>query len=433
MAMLGVGSNGTAIMAAVPTMATELSLSRLAVQWTINAYLVVSGASIVMGGAAADRFGARNTAIAGLGLFAIASSLIAIAGNAQTLIAARALQGIAAAFAVPSTMADIRNSAPLVRQRAAIGAWTGYLMLGFSVGPLIGGALTHFTSWRAIFWLNVVLVSAAAIGLGLGGAPTRGAVSTLSKPLDSLGFLLLAVFMVSLIFALQELPHVPWRSIEVIGPLALALASFIYLVRIELRARAPLFDVRFFGNRAFAMGTIMASLSMMSILSLLLYYNLYAQSAEGLGLTPLEAGVSLLPLCVALLVVAVTASRSAERFSSRTTITMGMVLLVVGSATVGAGTLAGTFAVLSIGLFTSGAALALPYSTAPQLALSALSQAQAGQGSGMINACTFLGGSIGVAAGSIAYTWGGFTAVMVMLALTGILGAVLGRCIPGTS
>jgi MFS family permease len=171
----------------------------------------------VVGGAAADRFGARNTAIGGLALFAIASSLIAIAGNAHTLIAARALQGIAAAFAVPSTMAHVRNSAALVRQPAAIGAWTGFLMLGFSVGPLIGGTLTHFASWRVIFWLNVALMFAATIGLGFGGGPTRRSEPDSSKSVDSLGFILLAVFMVSLIVALQELPYVPWRSIEVIG------------------------------------------------------------------------------------------------------------------------------------------------------------------------------------------------------------------------
>jgi MFS family permease len=429
-AMLAVGTNSTAIMAALPTMRTELSLGPAGLQWTINAYLVVSGACIVMGGAAADRFGARKTAMVGLALFAIASSFIATAGSEHTLLAARALQGIAAAFAVPSTLADIRNSAPSERQGTAIGAWTGFLMLGFSVGPLIGGALTHFASWRVIFWLNAVLMLAAIAGLGLGGPAARRTDATPGRPADWLGFVLLAVFMVSLVFALQELPHAARGSLEVAGPLALALTAFVCLLRVELRAETPLFDVRFFGNRAFAMGALISSLSIMSVMSLLLYYNLYSQSQEGLGLTPLEAGASLLPLCVALLTLAISASSTAARVGLRATLMVGMALVVIGSATLGIATVMGGFFVLAIGFFVLGAGLALPSAIAPQLALSALSRTQTGQGSGMVNACTFLGGSIGVAVGAIAFAWGGFAAVLAMLAFVGMLGVTLSRWIP---
>jgi len=96
-------------------------------------------------------------------------------------------------------------------------------------------------------------------------------------------------------------------------------------------------------------------------------------------------------------------------------------------------TVAVGFGVLAIGFFVLGAGLALPYATAPQLALSSLSEAQAGQGSGMVSACTFLGGSIGVAAGAIAFAWSGFVAVLVMLAFIGALGVALGRWIPGAA
>src|SRR5262249_50524969 len=147
------------------TMHAELALGASGVQLTINAYLVVSAACIVLGGAAADRFGARKTAVLGLAVFAIGSSLIATGEQEGTLIAARALQGIGAAFAVPSTLADVRISAQPERQASAMGAWTGFLMLGFSAGPLIGGALTHFASWRAIFWLIFVLMFVAIGGL----------------------------------------------------------------------------------------------------------------------------------------------------------------------------------------------------------------------------------------------------------------------------
>ena len=163
--MLAVGANSTAIMAALPAMRTELALGPAGVQWAVNAYLVVSAAFIVLGGEAADRFGARVTAMAGLALFGVASCIIATAGTQPALLAGRALQGLAAAFAVPSTLAAVDTGAAPERRAAAIGAWSGFLMLGFSIGPLLGGALTHVTSWRVIFWLNVVLMAAAIAGL----------------------------------------------------------------------------------------------------------------------------------------------------------------------------------------------------------------------------------------------------------------------------
>ena len=122
------------------------------------------------------------------------------------------------------------------------------------------------------------------------------------------------------------------------GPFTLAVVAFALLLRAELRTETPLFDVRFFARRAFTMGVVIASLSMMSIMCLLLYYNLYAQSREGLGLTALQAGASLLPLCVALLTLAISASTLVARVGLRTAITAGMVLVVIGSAALGAAT-----------------------------------------------------------------------------------------------
>ena len=110
LAMLGVGVNSTAIMAALPTMRTDFGLGEIGTQWTINAYLVVSASCIVLGGKAADLFGARLVSIAGLALFAIASCIIALAGSEDALLAGRALQGVSAAFAVPCTLAAVGAS-----------------------------------------------------------------------------------------------------------------------------------------------------------------------------------------------------------------------------------------------------------------------------------------------------------------------------------
>src|SRR5215469_5004817 len=276
--MLAVGINSTAIMAALPSMRTELGLSAAGVEWAVNAYLVVSAAFIVLGGQAADRFGARPAAVAGSALFAVASCIIANAGTQAELLAGRALQGLAAAVAVPGTLAAVDTSAAPERRGAAIGAWTGFLMLGFSIGPLLGGALTHVTSWRVIFWLNVLLMSAAFAGLASARAVAARAERTQGRRADWIGFVLLATFMVSLVYGLQAVPQARAAPLAVIAPLALAAAAFVLLLIVESRAEAPLLDLSFFRRRGFVLGVAISSLSMFSIMSLLLYFNLYAQS-----------------------------------------------------------------------------------------------------------------------------------------------------------
>ena len=411
-------------------MQTELSLSPAGVQWAVNAYLVASAACIVLGGRAADRFGARPASMVGLAVFGVASCIIALADTQSALLAGRTLQGFAAALAVPCTLAAVDANAAPERRAAAIGTWTGFLMLGFSIGPLLGGALTHITGWRAIFWLNALLMLVAIGGMASAGVATARADAKQGPRADWIGFILLATFMVALVFRLHALPHVEAAPLPVIGPFVLAAAAFVLLLSVEARAEAPLVDLSFFARRELVMGAAIGSLSMFSIVSLLLYFNLYAQSREGLGLTALEAGASLLPLSAALLALALSASAVAARVGLRNAMTGGMALIAIASAVIAVASCGGGTALLAIGFLAMGAGLAVPYASAPPLALSALSSTQTGQGSGIVNACTFLGGSCGVAGGAIAFALGGFVAVLTMIALAGIIGAVLSRGIP---
>ena len=429
-AMLAVGTNSTAIMAALPNMRVELSLSPGDVEWVVNAYLIVSAVFIVLGGRAADRFGARLASIIGLALFGAGSCMIAIASTQVALLAGRALQGFAAALAVPGTLAAVDTSAPPERRAAAIGAWTGFLMLGFSIGPLFGGVLSHVAGWRVIFWLNIPLMLGAGGGLAWAGlAPPRVDRGPRRRG-DWIGFVLLATLMVSLIFGLHELPHASVAPLRVAGLFVLTVTALLLLLAVESRVEAPLVQLNFFTRRGFVMGAAIASLSMFNIMSLLLYFNLYAQSREGLSLTALEAGVALLPLSAALLALALSASIMAARVGLRNVMTGGMALVAVGSAIIGTAIVEGGMIFLTIGFLVMGAGLAVPYALAPRLALSALSPAQTGQGSGIVNACTFVGGSAGVAGGATAFALGGLLGVLALIGLASVIGAFFSRGIP---
>jgi len=422
--MLAVGNNSTAIMAALPAMQSELALSHATVQWAVNSYLLASACFIVLGGKAADRFGAAQSSAAGSALFGIASLGLALAPDGAVVLAARALQGLAAALAVAGTLAAVSAGASERERARSIGAWSGFVMLGFSVGPLVGGALSHYAGWRTVFWLNVPAMAMAA-GLLLadrhgGGVPARQAERT-----DWLGVVLLAVFMTALIFGLHALPEgasAPWAAI---APLAVAALALTGLLRVEARSKEPLLDLAFFARRNFALAVGVQFVSMFNIMTLLLYYNLFAQAAQGLAFSAIEAGLSLLPLSLALFGVARAAPRLATRFGLARVMAAGMLLTTLGCAVVGIAVAGAGMVMLTLGLLAIGAGIALPYASGPRLGLAALPADAAGQASGILNSCSFLGGTVGVTAGGIALGIAGFPGVLAVIALSALIGAGL--------
>jgi MFS family permease len=225
LAMLSVGDNSTAVMAALPAMTRDLQLDSAAVEWVVNAYLLAAAVFILLGGEAADRVGARRSSTAGIALFALASLIIALAPSGIIVIGARALQGLGAAFAAAGTLAAATES-PESERAGAIAAWTGFLMLGFSIGPLVGGAVTHYAGWRFNFWLNVLAIVPAAIMLAMRPGPPGRKADTL----DWLGVWLLAVFMVSLILGLRSLPSIRSLPQATIVPAAVAIFAFAALI-----------------------------------------------------------------------------------------------------------------------------------------------------------------------------------------------------------
>jgi hypothetical protein len=237
---------------------------------------------------------------------------------------------------------------------------------------------------------------------------------------------LLAVFMVSLVIGLHALPEAGDSPLHVAGPLGLAAAALAGMALVERRREAPLVAFEFFTRRRFVLGVATGSLSMFNIMSLLLYFNLFAQSRIGLGYTPLGAGAALLPLSATLLAVALSATRVVARVGLRVALAFGMGLVVIASGIIAGGIAGGGIVVILAGFLVMGAGLALPYASAPRLALSALAPEQAGKGSGMINACTFLAGSVGVAGGAIAEELGGFSGVLALVAIAGLIGAAFG-------
>jgi DHA2 family multidrug resistance protein-like MFS transporter len=417
LAMLAVGENSTAIMAALPAMTSSLRIGPATVEWAVNAYLLASAVFIIVGGEAADQFGARRSSAVGIALFALASLLIAIAPDGVVVVGARALQGLGAAFAVAGTLAAVTEAAPEKERAGAIGAWTGFLMLGFSIGPLVGGVVTHYAGWRVNFWLNVLAMLPAGLALWL----HPGTADRQTKPVDWLGLGLLAFFMVMLVHGLHALATARSAPLAAIVPLVLAAMAFAALLWAETRHHRPLLDFGLFSNPNFALSCLLAFLLMFDIMTILLYYNLFAQAPDGLGLTAVAAGLSLMPLSVALFGFARAAPRLGAALGLRRMMVGGSLLLALGCAIAWASLAGAGFAVLMLGLFAAGAGIALPYASAPRIGLAALPQTQAGKGSGVLNSCSFLGGTVGVTVGGIVFDLAGFEGVLALVGLSALV------------
>ncbi|MCJ2141190.1 MFS transporter [Methylobacterium sp. E-066] len=428
--MLAIGINGTAIMTALPTMRRDLALDAGHLAWAVNAYLAAAAACVMLGGAVTDRIGAARASVAGLLLFALASAVIALARDADMLLAGRALQGLGAALSIPSTLAAISTASPPERRAAAIGAWGGALMLGFSIGPLIGGILTHLTGWRVIFWADGAAILLAACGLWFAGPRRPALPATGRHRFDGVGFVSLAVAMVATIFALEGLAHVGRAPLRLAVPLGLALLAFALFVRQERRRPDPLVDFGLFATRGFRPALVIATTAMVFILPLLLFFNLEAQKPDGLGLSAIAAGALLLPMSAGLLAFALLAPRLAVRFGVRRPIGAALVLVAAAAPGVAWAFEARALPLLGFGLFWLGAGLAVPYAIAPRLALAEIPGPQAGQGSGIVNSCTLLGGSIGVTLGTVAFGEDGFSRVMALLAGAALIGLLAAARLP---
>jgi MFS family permease len=428
LAMLSVGDNSTAIMAALPTMRSDLQFGPAMVEWVVNSYLLAAAVFIILGGDAADRFGARLSSTIGVGLFALASLLIAVAPDVIVVIGARALQGLGAALAVAGTLAAVTEASAPSERASAIGGWTAFLMLGFSVGPLVGGLVTHYLGWRFNFWLNVVIMVPAAVVLAMHGNGRVHHQRASGRAPDWLGLGLLALFMLTLIPGLQALKTVGSAPLGPIALIAVAAIALVLLIKVETGRAAPLVDFNLFAKANFNFASALIFLLMFDIMTFLLYYNLFAQAPQGsggFGMSPIAAGFSLTPLSIALFGFARAAPWCAAKLGLRPMLIGASLLLTFGCAILWFAQGEKTLVPLMVGLLVVGVGIALPYASAPRIGLGALALSDAGKGSGMLNSCSFLGGTVGVTLGGIAFAATGFSGVLALLGLSGVLAAVL--------
>jgi EmrB/QacA subfamily drug resistance transporter len=382
--------DATVVNVALPTIETDLDLGLSGLQWVILAYALALAALLLPSGAVGDRRGRRETFVAGVVGFGLASILCAAAPNGQLLILGRAAQGVAAAFMTTNSLALLREVYGAEAGRA-IGLWTAGTTLATVAGPPGGGALVEWVSWRWIFIINIPL-AAAAVFLALAGrCPQRTRQSV--GQLDVRGSVLAAAGFGFLTYALVEGGGRGFG--EVWWALVLGFVALGALVAVERRAEEPLVPPAFFRRRNLTLANVETFFAYAALGGVLVYVPIYLQF---LGFSPFESGLATLPIDILLILLATRAGALADRRGPRT-------LLIAGPVLIGIGTLLlvpldersdyWTFGLAGLVIFGIGlAALVAPITTT---ALASAPEELAGVASGVNMMVARVGGLLAVA------------------------------------
>jgi len=371
---------------------SDLGSSVSQLQWIVDAYNLTYASFLLTGGILGDVLGRRRIFIIGNILFAIGSLACGFAPDNATLIAGRGLSGLGAALELPVSLAIVSQTYSEGAERArAIGIWASCNGLAWLVGPATGGLIVDYIGWRGIFLVTVPFGVLACLLAWKVIAASRGEQRRIDVPGQVLAVIALATFA----FAFIEGSHWGWLTTPVIGSLVAATLAIVGFVVVEMKSRAPLLPVNLFRQSQFSTACLIAACMTFGMYATLFLMPLYLQ--VGRGASAFVAGLQMMPMPLAFVLVGQASGALAVRFGARLLMTLGM-------ASMGAGQLLLAFISADTSLVYVEAAfliigVGLGLNTGPVLnvAVSAAPSAQAGVASGIVNTARIVGATLGVA------------------------------------
>jgi MFS family permease len=407
------------VITALPSIHDDLGLSTTGLSWVQNAYTLTFGGLLLLGARAGDILGRRQVFVAGIALFTFASMLGGLAQSPAWLLGARALQGVGAAIAAPSTLALLTVSFAEGPERTRAVAWYSAVAgAGGSIGLLLGGMLTSWVSWRAGLFINVPL-GAVLIWLAPRYLPET---ERRHGRFDVAGALSSTAGMFALVYGLVRAAEDGWEDVGTLASFTAATLLLAYFVANERRAAQPITPLRLFASRE-RVGAYLARIFVVGAMySTFFFLTQYLQGVQGYG--ALEAGCAFLPLTLSVFAMVRVVPRLAPRIGEVRVLAGGLAIALLG--------------MLWLGQISPGSDSLTPLTTA---GMSGVADADAGAASGLINVAQQLGGTLGVGAlvtvfaaassgaGSHALVEGVPTvlagaAILLALALTTVLGVM---------
>jgi DHA2 family multidrug resistance protein-like MFS transporter len=388
-----VALDATILNVALPILAADLEPSSTELLWIVDAYgLVLAGLLVAMSGLG-DRIGRRRLLVLGLGVFAAAAALAALAGSPEQLIAARVLLGAGGAMIMPSTITLLRTVFLDDRERAiAVGVWTAIAAGGFAVGPVIGGALLEVLDWPWVFALQVPVVLVAIVAV-LRLVPEWRSADP--GPWDPIGVVLSITGTIALVWGIKEVSKHGFGDAEALGTLAVGAGALTAFVRRQRKLTHPLLDVALFRDRRFSTSALAVLAVFFGFGGLLLLLTQFLQIVQGHG--PLEAGLRLLPLALAAGIASPLTDAAVRRVGAHVVVGGGFAIVAATFAAL-YGLDAGTpYALIAACLAALGVGAGMASTAASAVILSSAPPERAAGAVAVQETAYELGGSLGVA------------------------------------
>jgi EmrB/QacA subfamily drug resistance transporter len=387
--------DATIVNVALPSIQNDLHLSEGNLQWIVNAYTLVFGGFLLLGGRAGDLLGRKRLFLIGLVIFTGASLLDGLASSEGMLIGARALQGLGAALISPAALSIISTTFAEGKARArALGVWAAIAIGGSAVGLVLGGLLTQYFSWPWIVFVNVP-VGIVGFVLSLRLIPESRDTHA-HRSYDIAGAVTVTGGLLALVYAIVGAQQAGWGSAKTLGFFALAVVLLTTFVVVELNAKAPLVRLSIFRTRSLLTANVAMLLAMSGMFAMFFFNTLYIQRVLGYG--PLEAGVAFLPFSLGIMISAGIASQFAPRIGVRPVAAAGMLLSAGGLLLLTQLPVHGSYltnVLPSIALSSLGmGAVFMPLTL---IATTGLEDADQGLASGLFNTSQQVGGALGLA------------------------------------
>jgi EmrB/QacA subfamily drug resistance transporter len=385
--------DGAIVNVALPAITRDLGGGLAAQQWIVDAYLLMLGSLILIAGSLSDLIGRKRILTAGLIGFAGASLLCAVAPTSNLLIIFRAFQGVAGALLVPSSLALIISTFSGKAQGKAIGTWTAWTGVSFVIGPLLGGLLVDYASWRWIFAINLLPVAVTLYLLSK--VKARHGPKNRSK-VDFLGAGLCAAGLGGPVFALIEQSHYGWSSPLIYLPLTAGLLIFVSFLVYESRISQPMLRLSLFAHHNFSVGNV-ATLAIYAGLTASTFLIVVFLQQVG-GYSALEAGLSLLPVTIIMFLLSSRTGVLAAKYGPRLFMGFGPIIAGLGfllMLRIGAHSYYWTYLLPAVLVFGVGLALTVAPLTAA--ILGDVPPDQAGIASAINNAVARVAGLVAIA------------------------------------
>lgn len=311
---------------ALPSVRASLGTGAAGMQWVLDAYNLAFASILLTGGTLGDLFGRRRVFLIGLVIFTGGSVVCGLAHTLTALVAGRALQGFGAAIELPGTLSILTVAYTEAHERAhALGIWAGMSGLAMALGPTAGALMLDRLGWPSIFFLNLP-VGVATLALTLTAVPESA--SPEGRRLDLPGKILAAVCLGGLTYAVIQSHSLGWMSPVILGCLSMSAAGFVALLAVERRTPGPMVNLAVFRHAPFSASLGVATLMTFGIYGQMLITSVYLQTI--LGMSPLLAGLGMLPDTIGFLGTSVLTGRLTARYGARTLMAGGMALTGVG-------------------------------------------------------------------------------------------------------